>query len=299
MDIAWSDFLFLFGWAILAALIAGAVCPLVGCLLHVRRTSFYGIALPQFAAAGVVAGFVVLPWWVESVGIGFRGLDIDTVLGDPHAAMNWHLIWAGLFTFGGLIALTRLRGSAGSEIGQVAAAFAIASAATILFGHFSATGGSFVYGLLRGELLAIGVHELETVAVLFGFILVAVVALRRELVLVSYDRESAIVLGVPIFRVELTLALVTGLAVSVGTMTFGPVLLFGFLVLPPLAARQWARSMSGYLALASFFGVLAGVGGVVLSKYLDLPLGPAVVAVAALETVPGALHGARSRVRKV
>ncbi len=298
MDIAWSDFLRLFGWAILAALIAGAVCPLVGCFLHVRRTSFYGIALPQFAAAGVVAGFVVLPWWVESVGLGFAGLDVDTVMADPHAAMNWHLVWAGLFTFGGLIALMLLRRGKGSEIGHVAAAFAIASAATILLGHFSATGGGFVYGLLRGEILAIGVHELETVAVLFGLILIAVALFRRELLLVSYDPETARVLGVRVLRHETLLAALTGLAVSVGTMTFGPVLLFGFLVLPPLAARPWARSMGAYLILSSALGILAVVGGVVLSKYQDLPLGPVVVAVAALELLPGALlHRAPSRIR--
>jgi len=87
---------------------------------------------------------------------------------------------------------------------------------------------------------------------------------------------------------EILLAALTGVAVSVGTMTFGPVLLFGFLVLPPIAARRLARSMGSYLVLASLAGVLAGVGGVVLSKYLDLPLGPAVVAVAALEMLPGA-----------
>jgi ABC-type Mn2+/Zn2+ transport system permease subunit len=86
---------------------------------------------------------------------------------------------------------------------------------------------------------------------------------------------------------EVVLALITGVAVSVGTMTFGPVLLFGFLVIPPLAARQWSRSMAGQLALSSALGVAATVGGVVLSRYLDLPLAPAVVAVAAAELLPG------------
>ena len=65
LQVSWSDRIDLFLWAILAALVAGAVCPLIGCLLFVRRTSFYGITLPQFATAGVVFGFVVLPWWVE------------------------------------------------------------------------------------------------------------------------------------------------------------------------------------------------------------------------------------------
>ena len=57
-EVSWGDRLDLFRWAILAALTAGMVCPLIGALLLVRRTSFYGITLPQFATAGVVFGFV-------------------------------------------------------------------------------------------------------------------------------------------------------------------------------------------------------------------------------------------------
>jgi len=285
MDISWVDFLSLFGWALLSVLVAGIVCPLVGCFLYVRRTSFYGIALPQFAAAGVVAGFVVLPWWVAHVGLG--GLDLDTVMNDPHAAMNWHLAWAALFTFGGLVALAWCGRRTVSEVGQVAAAFAIASAATILFGHFSATGGSFVYELLRGEILAVGRHEFEVVAVLFGLILLTVALFSRSLVLVGYDRSMARVLGVRVAAFDVLLAVITGLAVSVGTMTFGPVLLFGFLVLPPLAARQWARSMAGMLVLSSLLGATASAAGVLASKYLDLPLGPAVVGAAAVQLLPG------------
>src|SRR5206468_10313093 len=91
-DISWGDRLDLFRYALMAALIAAVVCPLVGCSLLVRRTSFYGITLPQFATAGVVFGFVLLPWWIERVGLG--GVTIDEALSDSHAAMNFHLAWA-------------------------------------------------------------------------------------------------------------------------------------------------------------------------------------------------------------
>ena len=51
MEISWADVWYLFHWAILSSLLAGVVCPLVGTFLLVRRTGFYGVALPQFAAA--------------------------------------------------------------------------------------------------------------------------------------------------------------------------------------------------------------------------------------------------------
>lgn len=285
--ISWGERVSLFRFALLAALLAGAVCPLLGVFLHVRRTSFYGIALPQFATAGVVFGFVVLPWWLENVGLG--ALDFAGAMHDSHAAMNYHLAWSNVFTFGGLLALLALGRRGGSEVGRVAASFAIASAATLLFGRMSPVGKGFVDELLSGELLGVGVHEFETLAVVFGLAAGVLLLYQRDLLLVSYDRESALVLGKRVFALEALLTAVTGLVISVGTMVLGPIVLFGLIVLPAIGARVWARSMRGYLRLASAFGVAAVLLGVAASFELDLPLGAAITGAAALLLVPGGL----------
>jgi ABC 3 transport family len=54
----------------------------------------------------------------------------------------------------------------------------------------------------------------------------------------------------------------------------GPLLVFGFMVLPPLAARSLARGMSSFLSLSSLIGLFIAILGVYLSVRLDLPLGP-------------------------
>ena len=290
-EISWGERLDLFRHALAAALVAGVVCPLVGCSLLVRRTSFYGITLPQFATAGVVFGFVLLPWWIETIGIG--RLTIDEALFDSHAAMNYHLAWASVFTFGGLFALVWSgRRGAGSEIGRVAASFAIANAATLLFGRLAPAGKSFVDELLSGEILGVGVHQLEVLAGFYAAVLVLLALFRHDFLLVSFDRDLAHVLGKRVTLFELLLITITGITVSVGTMIFGPTLLFGLLVVPPLAARQWARSMAGFQALAVALGVVSVGGGVVASFELDLPLGAAIVGVSALTLLPRLLLSA-------
>lgn len=283
--ISWGERLSLFRWALLAALLAGAVCPLLGVFLHVRRTSFYGIALPQFATAGIVFGFVAMPWWIDHVGLG--GLDLAEATSDSHAVMNYHLAWANVFTFGGLIALLASGRRGGGEVGRVAGAFAIAAAATVLFGRLSPVGKGFVDELIAGELLGVGVHEFETLAVLFGAAGLAFFVFHRDLLLVSYDRESAQVLGKRVLALEGLLTLVTGVVISAGTMTLGPVVLFGLIVLPALGARAWARSMLGYFRLAILFGVVAVLVGVAASFEFDLPLGAAIAGAAALLLIPG------------
>lgn len=286
-EITWAERIELFQLPILAALVAGCVCPLLGCFLYLRRTSFYGLALPQFATAGVVCGFALLPWWVDHIGLG--GVDLDLALADMHAAINYHFAWAAVFTFGGLLALVALGRRGGSESGRVAAAFAIASAATLLFARASAIGKAWVEQLLSGEITGIGVHELETLCVAFGLVLCVFVVFHRDLTLVSYDRESARVLRKRVTAFEVLLNLVTGLTVAVGTITIGPLLLFGLLVLPSIAARGFARSMTSFLVLSSVLGVIAALAGVAASLQFDLPIGAAVVAAAALELLPALL----------
>ncbi|MBK7877123.1 MAG: metal ABC transporter permease [Planctomycetes bacterium] len=295
MDLEWSQVLELFGFAIAAALLAGLVCPLIGCFLYVRRTSFYGIVLPQFAAAGVAFGFAVLPWWAEHVGLG--GLDLDTALSDTHAAANYHLAWASTFTFGGLFVLSALSSGKGSEAGRLASGFALAGALAILFTHWSPAGENFVNEMLRGEILAVGQHDFETLAVALLAALGAIVVFHRDFVLVSFDREMAIVLGKPVRALEFSFLLITGAIVSVGAMTVGPIVLFGMLVIPPLAARMLARSMLGYFALASTIGVLSAAAGVWASLRWNLPMAPAIVVAAGAVLLLAAAFARLSRGR--
>ena len=150
---------------------------------------------------------------------------------------NYLLCCAGLFTFGGLGILLATGRRKETETGRVAAAFAIASAATVLLAMVSPHGSEMIEQLLRGEILTADLHEFETIAVVYGLILLAIVVFHRDLLLTSFDRDLAQVEGKRVRRVEALLLSLTGLAVSVGVLIVGPVVLFGLLVIPPLAAR--------------------------------------------------------------
>lgn len=275
MEVEWSQVWEIFPLSVVAALLAGLVCPQVGNFLFLRRTGFYGVALPQFAACGVAFGFAIMPWWVTHVGIG--GLDLETALEDTHAAVNYHMAWAGVFTFGGLGVLYLLGQRPGSEAARIAAAFALASAGTILFAHASPTGEIFVHELLRGSILVIGLHEFETLAVAFGFVALAMWWFQRGLLLVSFDPDTARVLGLGVRRYEALLVVLIGLTVTIGSLTVGPVVLFALLVLPPLAASHLARSLRSFRWISSLIGLGAAALGLQLSFAFDLPLGPTIV----------------------
>ncbi|HRV82596.1 MAG TPA: iron chelate uptake ABC transporter family permease subunit, partial [Planctomycetota bacterium] len=183
-----------------------------------------------------------------------------------------------------LVVLGRHRGS---EVARVAGLFVLASAATVLFAHLSPTGEIFVSELLRGEILSVGRHELETLGVVLGLAYLLLLWLQNDLLLVSYDRESAQVAGKRVLALETLLAILIGATVAAGTMTVGPVVLFGLLVLPPIAARPFARSMNQFLLLSGGMGLLGSSLGLLASFGWDLPLGPCVVLGCGVCTAPG------------
>src|SRR5260221_695107 len=78
----------------------------------------------------------------------------------------------------------------------------------------------------------------------------ALFAFRRELFLVSFDRDLAIVFGKRPGRWDVVLYLLIGVVISLGVMAAGPLATFGFLIVPPVTVRLFARHMVT-LALAS------------------------------------------------
>jgi ABC-type Mn2+/Zn2+ transport system permease subunit len=69
-----------------------------------------------------------------------------------------------------------------------------------------------------------------------------------------------------------------GFSIAIGVIMAGPLLVFGFMVLPPLVSRALARGMSSFFVLSSVLGFATALGGFYLSVRLDLPLGPTDVA---------------------
>ncbi len=264
----------LFRWSILSCLAVGVIGPLLGVLLLLRRTGIYGLVLPQFASLGVALGYAVLPFWIARVGL--FGMDLEEALADPHALLNFLLVFVALCTAGGLVFQALFAGSRATETARAAGAFVVAGAATIMLAQASPLGAELVESLVRGEVLAVDVHEFETLAVALTIAGLLVWRLRRGFLIAGFDPETARVLQLPVRRYEWSLLAVTGLVVAVGTLIVGPMVLFAMLVLPPLAARRLASSMRSLFVWAIAIGVAGTLLGLTVSFTADQPLGPSI-----------------------
>jgi ABC-type Mn2+/Zn2+ transport system permease subunit len=251
--------------ALLGSAILAFVCPLVGAHLMLRRRIFLGLTLPQIAACGVAFTF----WLSHAVGVS-HGTGGERLL-----AMAGSLV----FTLVGMGLLAYLdRHATGSPEGRLAAAYALASALTILFVVFNPAGELEILNLLKGEVISLSREELKLLAVVYGAVYVGLVLFRREFLVSSFDRDLSFLLTGGSVQWSFWLYLLCGFSIAIGVIMAGPLMVFGFMVLPPLAARSLARGMNGFLSLSSLIGLFIAIFGFYLSVRLDLPLGPTDVA---------------------
>lgn len=269
----------LFAAAVLASAIAGLVLPLVGALVFLRRSVFLGVAVPQFASAGVGVGLWLMPWFPGAAAY---------FLEHGHPPF-YYLLWfavgaagAALWIYGTLQGRDRF----GSADGRLGAGFALASSASLLFLAGSPLARNAAETLFHGEILYLDYHGLEIVAVVYALVLAGLLYWRRVFLLIGFDPDAAVALGHSVLRYERIQMFLLGLAIGCGVMTLGPPLVFGLLFLPPLAARQVARTMRQFMSFAAAVGVLSTVVAWPISLQADWPYGPTAV------VVSGALAGA-------
>jgi ABC-type Mn2+/Zn2+ transport system permease subunit len=275
---------FLFRDAVIGGLLVALLCGVLGIYVVLRRLAMLGVALPQAGAAGVAFAF-----WAgrhqHVSGADAHGLALAGSIGFTFAALC-------LIVLGG----RRSRFPADSRI---AAAFALSSALTFLFVALDPGGDFEVTSLLRGELLAISAGDLALLGWIAGIAGALFVVFRREILLASFDPDFARSLGGEPTRTDVLLYALLGLAIAVGVTTAGPLVVFGFLTLPALAALRLAGSLRAAFALAAGVATASSLGGFLLAYHADLPAGPVEVAVAAGFWLAASGVGALGRGRRV
>ncbi|MDD5302711.1 MAG: metal ABC transporter permease [Elusimicrobia bacterium] len=260
---------FLLHHALWGSVVVGFVCPLVGVYFVLRRLVFWGVALPQVSAAGIAFAFML------------QGLGLNILAGNESQEKHLAIAGALVFTVGTILVLAALeRRGAGLSEGRIGALYALAWAASILFVAWNAAGETEMLGLLKGEIVSISESDFHAMLDIFGALAACMFLFQREFTLVSYDRDMAVTLGRDVLVWDLLLYLIIGVAISLGVMTVGPLVIFGFLVIPPLAALPWARGMASFSVIASLLGGLSAFAGFYLSYTHDLPLGPVVICIA-------------------
>lgn len=255
---------FLLRNSIYTSVLIGLTCPLVGVFLVMRRLVFMGVALPQISSTGIAIA-LSLPLW-----FGFHVAD--------HGAQSAHtLAFAGsmTFTLAAILVLAFLeRRGRGQPEGRLGTAYVVAAALSILLLAKNPFGEVGLLDLLKGEVITISDFDLALTAATLALVLAALGLFHKELLLVSFDREMAITLRKNVVFWDVLLFTLIGLTVSMAVLSVGPLIAFGFLLIPVLTAHLDSRNMRQLIVLSSMIGGVAAFLGFCIAYKWDMPVGP-------------------------
>lgn len=245
---------------LMAAVLAGVICAVVGTYVVLRGMAFFGDALAHTILPGVAAGYLIgggarepLFWWalgtsvVASLGIGLisrRGrIKEDTAIG---------IVFAGMFALG-IALISTVRSYA------------------VDLSHF-----------LFGDVLGVSWQSLTWMAI-FGAGILAVIGLfYKEFLVISFDPVLAQTLRLPVTLFNNLMLILIAVTIAVALQTVGVALMVAMLVTPAATASLLTRRLLPMMAVAAALAALSGVVGLYASYYLGIASGAAIVLTATL-----------------
>ncbi|OGL58919.1 MAG: hypothetical protein A3I72_11585 [Candidatus Tectomicrobia bacterium RIFCSPLOWO2_02_FULL_70_19] len=136
-------------------------------------------------------------------------------------------------------------------------------------------------GYLFGDILAVTPGDLGWIWGGGALALALLGWLWRDLLALTVHEELAQAEGVPAWRVRLAFMGLIALVVAIAMKIVGVLLITSLLIIPPAAARRFARTPEQMAFLAALLGCAAVAGGLAASLRWDTPAGPSVVLAAA------------------
>ena len=238
---------------LLASVMVGTLCAVVGTYVVLRGMAFFGDALAHAILPGVAIAYLL--------GVN----------------LFWGALAMGLLTAVGIGFLSR-QGQVKEDtaIGVVfAASFALGVALLSTTQSYSVD----LTHILFGNVLGVSDTDLWLAAGLGATVLLAVVLLYKELLVVSFDPVLAATLRLPLNVLRYLLLILIALTIVVSLQTVGVALMVAMLVTPAATAYLLTRRLWHMMIVGAVIGAVSSVTGLYLSFYANVASGSAVVLV--------------------
>ncbi|MFA6165324.1 MAG: metal ABC transporter permease [Gemmatimonadaceae bacterium] len=255
----------IFKEALYGALVIALACSVLGVWVVLRRIVFVGAALAQLSSAGIALALLL------------GGMGIGGELTHHPVAVSLILTLGGAAFF----AIGHKERAGIPPDATIGVTYAVAAALGILL-IAKAKGGEAHDIFLQGNILGITSADVLVLLAVTVPVLVLHAVFYKEFLFVSFDRETARTLGYRVALWDQLLYFTFGIVIAYAMQFAGVLLVFNFLVLPAVTGVLLARGMAGIFVVAALAGLVASVVGFALSVPLDLPSGPAIIAVSGI-----------------
>ncbi|MCX5758701.1 MAG: metal ABC transporter permease [Candidatus Hydrogenedentes bacterium] len=248
-------------YALLAGLLSGVACGVVGTYVVTRRISYIAGGISHCVLAGMGAaryGATVYGW---------------TWLSPLHGATIAALGAAAIIGVVSLRAKQR-------EDTVIGALWAVGMAVGVLFIARTPGYNEDLMGYLFGNILMVSGRDLLLICALDAVVVAAGVVWYDQFLAICFDEEFARLRGVPVEWFYLLLLGLTALTVVLLISVVGVVLVIALLTLPAAIAGHFARTLRGMMLLATLLCALFTVSGLALRYAPNLPAGATIIVIA-------------------
>ncbi len=242
--------------ALIAAILVGVICGIIGCFIILRGMALMGDAISHAVLPGVVIAYML----GASFFIGAVITGVLTALGIGYISQNSRIkddsaigiMFTAMFAFG-VVLNSSLRGTSVD-----------------------------LWHILFGNVLAVSRSDLWVTFGMSIFVILMVILFYRPLLLSTFDPTMAKATGLPVRFIHYMLMLLLSLVTVVSLQAVGIILVVAMLITPGATAYLLSNRLSVMLFLSAFFGVFSGVVGLYFSVIFDVSSGSTIVLIASL-----------------
>jgi zinc transport system permease protein len=250
--------------AFLSGIIIGAIAPLLGVFIVVRRLSLIADALSHVTLAGIAASL-----FLGKYSTFFLGLN-------P--------MYMGMaFSVGGAVLIEKLR-TVYKHYQELAIPIILSGGIGLGVIFISLADGfnTDLFSYLFGSVSAVSRADLWTIIVISVFVVLTIVLIYKELFLLSFDEEYAKATGIAAKSIHFIFIVMVALVIAASMRIVGILLVSSLMTLPVAASIRIARGFKQTILFSVIFGEASVLGGLFLSYYLDLAPGGTIVMIAVL-----------------
>lgn len=242
--------------ALLAVLLITPLLGMLGTMAVNHNMAFFSDALGHSALTGIALGVIL-------------GIDNELI---------------SMVAFGILLALiiTKVRSARTASADTVISVFSSAAIALGLV-ILSVGGGFSKYSsYLIGDILSVTSSEILILAATLVCVTIIWAFIYNKLTLVSINRELAASRGVRVALIENIFVVLVAVVVMLSIKWVGVLLINSMLILPAACARNFSTNSRQYLFSSVGISLVAGLGGVISSFYLNTSAGATIVLISAI-----------------
>jgi len=244
-------------WPIVACVVLPWLLVYLGLHVVQRGIIFIDIAMAQMASLGICLAVLLHieleSWTTFGIALGFT------------------LAGAGVFS------VTGKRTSQIPQEAVIGISYVVAAAGAVLLLSRAAEGDEEIKNMLVGNILLVTPREVWERFALFLAVGLLHFILRKNFLLVSFNRDAAYVKGLRVRWWDFLFYAAFGLVVTSFVRIAGVLLVFSYLIVPAVCGINLATRISHRLLIGWMIAWLGGIAGLFLSFWWDLPSGAAIV----------------------